>query len=717
MSRSAQRHVRQRAPGLSEAYDTAVLAANPVAYWTLAGGSAGIADRTGHGHIGTYPNGFATSSFPDGSLATVFNGSSQYIEIPNDVALSVNLTGILTIEAWLRPDTLQFPSQEQTGYVHWLGKGEANQYEYAARMYSQTNSETPPRPNRISGYAFNLSGGLGAGSYFQDTVVAGQWIHYVLVINTVTTDSQYTTGYTKLYKNGEQRDKDALSEYSVVPGHGTAPFRIGTRDLASFFQGAIGKVAIYDYELSATTIRDHYQLVVPPVIGSAAYIKNVGSTSTKSTGTTLSITVPSSGVSAGNTLIVKVAHDYTTGGPTVIDSRGNTYTRDQTSPNSGTTMRSSLFSAPINAALLPGDTIQLTTSASVNAKAMSVDEFSGIIFSSNIDQKNSMSATSTTPGDPIPITTTQADELLVGFVAVNGPVEESYTEDTLSQWSSLNRIGTTGGTANSNVTLNNAYKSVGTTGTYKYKPTLGTSESWIEIIASYKAGAPVITPPTLGTAIYVQNIGTTSAKVAGASLTITVPAGGVPVGHTLIVRVFHDYTTGGPTAADTRGNTYTRDRTAANSGTTIRGSLFSCRITTALQAGDVITVTLSASVTARVAAIDEFANLLSPTTIDAQNGLAGTSATPSLPLTTTHANDLLIGMVGVEGASDDTYSEDTLHQWTSLNRIGTAGGVSDTNVTVNGVYRTVGSTGTFTYAPALGTSSNWIEFLVAYEAS
>ncbi|EDK72721.1 hypothetical protein TM7_0129 [candidate division TM7 genomosp. GTL1] len=473
MSRAAQKHVRQRAPILDVAYDAAVLAAGPVAYWTLSGGSAGVADRTGNGHNGSYQSGPAVTAFPNGTLATVFDGSAQYIEVADAADLSVVTTGILTLEAWLRPDVLEFSSDEDTGYVHWMGKGESGQYEYAARMYSYTNTEVPPRPNRISGYAFNLSGGFGAGSYFQDTVTPGEWIHYVLVINTVDTDSQYTTGYTKIYKNGEQRDKDALSGYSIVPAHGTAPFRVGTRDLHSFFQGAIGKVAIYDYELPAVTVRNHYQIIVPPVVGSSSFIKNVGSASNKSSGTTLSVTVPNNGVSAGNTLIVKVAHEYTVSGPTVIDSKGNIYTRDQTSPNGSTTMRASIFSAPINAALEPGDTILLTIPVSVGTKAMCVDEFSGLIFTSNLDQKNNTSSTSTTPGGTIPITTTQADELLTGFVAVNGPSEEAYTEDSLAQWTGLTRVGTTGGAATTNITLNSAYKSVGTIGTYQYQPTLG----------------------------------------------------------------------------------------------------------------------------------------------------------------------------------------------------------------------------------------------------
>jgi hypothetical protein len=108
-----------------------------------------------------------------------------------------------------------------------------------------------------------LSGGLGTGSYFQDSIIAGQWIHYMLVINTVDTDESHPTGYTKIYKNGCVRDQDALTSFATVPADGTAPFRIATRDFKSFFLGAIAKVAIYDYELSPIKVRSHYQAAVP----------------------------------------------------------------------------------------------------------------------------------------------------------------------------------------------------------------------------------------------------------------------------------------------------------------------------------------------------------------------------------------------------------------------------------------------------------------------
>jgi hypothetical protein len=155
----------------------------------------------------------------------------------------------------MRPDVLEFPKQEGTGYVHWMGKGGTGQQEYAARIYSLTNK----RPNRISGYAFNLAGGLGSGSYVEEPVKVGEWIHYVLVINTNMTSASYPTGYTALYKDGVLKDKKPLKQFNVVPQAGAALFRVGTRDGASFFKGAIGKVAVYDYELPPEKILAHYK--------------------------------------------------------------------------------------------------------------------------------------------------------------------------------------------------------------------------------------------------------------------------------------------------------------------------------------------------------------------------------------------------------------------------------------------------------------------------
>lgn len=197
--------------------------------------------------VAANPSGSQTPSSPGSKTAPVFDGSGDYVEIPDSDAFSQPTRGALTVEAWIRPDSLSMPKRESSGYVHWMGKGHSGQHEWVARMYQQGNAEG--RANRISFYSFNLTGGLGAGSYFQDAVAVGKWIHVVGVFDRTR---------TWLYKDGKLRDSDLLSGYDITPRNGTAPLRIGTRDLNSFFQGSIARVAIYGGRLSDARIAAHH---------------------------------------------------------------------------------------------------------------------------------------------------------------------------------------------------------------------------------------------------------------------------------------------------------------------------------------------------------------------------------------------------------------------------------------------------------------------------
>ena len=174
-----------------------------------------------------------------------FDGAKDYIEIPDDNGFSVAATGNLTVAAWMRPDVLTFPNSEGTGYVHWLGKGGIDQQEWTFRMYNETTTDNPPRPNRISFYVFNPQGGKGVGSYFQEPVQAGEWIHVVGIA-----DGQNAL----IYKNGVFKKSESYSGI-ITPQHGTAPLRIGTRDLKSFFLGAIKGVRVWDRALTAAEVQ------------------------------------------------------------------------------------------------------------------------------------------------------------------------------------------------------------------------------------------------------------------------------------------------------------------------------------------------------------------------------------------------------------------------------------------------------------------------------
>jgi hypothetical protein len=251
---------------ITNPYDRQALSLNPVLYLPLANPSSGTEpDLSGNHHTAFYESGTrppGVAKLPNGDLATEFDGYGQYVEVPSFRSLSIKDTGCLTVTAWVRPDVLQFPREEGAGYAYILGKGASGKQEYALRMYSYSNTETPPRPNRVSAYVFNLRGGEGSGAYFQDKVQPGEWMMVTFVVDGRFSKA-WPDGYITIYKNGQRRGGPvSLAQFDVTPEASDSPFRIATRDLESFFDGAIGKVAVYDSVLSDEQIRTTYEAMV-----------------------------------------------------------------------------------------------------------------------------------------------------------------------------------------------------------------------------------------------------------------------------------------------------------------------------------------------------------------------------------------------------------------------------------------------------------------------
>jgi len=214
-----------------------------------------------HGNV-IYGQTGALQGDPDTAIR--LDGKDAYAEVPDDSVFSQPTSGQgLTVEAWMRPDVTVFDSGEGGPYVHWLGKGEAGQYEWGFRFYSKLSD----RPNRISAYIWNPGGGLGAGAYFQDEVSRREWVHVVACYAPGTKDDPGVG--VSIYKNGVLRggpDSDPpqpgarYSQYNIVPTQGSAPVRFGTRDLKSFFRGGLDEIAIYPRVLSASEIRENYRI-------------------------------------------------------------------------------------------------------------------------------------------------------------------------------------------------------------------------------------------------------------------------------------------------------------------------------------------------------------------------------------------------------------------------------------------------------------------------
>jgi hypothetical protein len=263
--------------GGARGYDDVVLADHPVAYWAMRHAAGQEPDLTGHGHDGSYVAGTpGPASLPNADVAADFDGATQYLTVPSSAALSIPTTHSLTWEAWIRPDVLQFPHEDpSSGAVAWMGKCEqyAPSCEWEARLYSLQTNETPNRPNRFSAYAFNPGAGLGSGADWQpaaNVVAAGHWYHVVGEYTTLSqpagcaSSAQYP-GSLDIWVNGVEWDQSAhgdtgcMSQYQVVPTAGNSAVNIGTMATDSWFAGAIGKVAIYDYLLTDAQITQHYR--------------------------------------------------------------------------------------------------------------------------------------------------------------------------------------------------------------------------------------------------------------------------------------------------------------------------------------------------------------------------------------------------------------------------------------------------------------------------
>jgi hypothetical protein len=233
-------------------------------------------DLTGHNNTGTYQGGTPKQgALPNGDMAADFNGSSQYLTVASAPGMSIPTTGNLTWEGWIRPDVLQFPNDGNAGYVDWMGKCATYNptCEWEARMYDTTNAEG--RCNRLSAYVFNPSAMLGSGADFQPTCglfQAMEWFHVVgeytlLGQPSACTNTSMYPGAINIWVNGVEwnqashGDTGCLSQYMVVPVANSSPLNIGTMAKDGWFQGAIGKVAIYGTLLSQAQITHHYQVM------------------------------------------------------------------------------------------------------------------------------------------------------------------------------------------------------------------------------------------------------------------------------------------------------------------------------------------------------------------------------------------------------------------------------------------------------------------------
>ncbi len=257
-------------PGLS-AYEKTVLADHPAGYWRLGetAGATVAVDSSGHKRNGAYHGkpklGEAGAITFDNNTALGLDGpiSKSYVQIPANKVFSVATSGKgLSVEVWMRPDALKFTGEKskdaKNPYIHWLGKGENGGFEWGFRFYSDTAVD---RPNRISAYIWNAVGGEGAGAYFQQKLTKSKWLHIVATYDDPGTPKAQVRIYVDGLPSPHNGSTGTLyTSYQIKPTTGTAPVRLGTRDLASFLTGGLDEAAIYPYVLTPQQISDHWKV-------------------------------------------------------------------------------------------------------------------------------------------------------------------------------------------------------------------------------------------------------------------------------------------------------------------------------------------------------------------------------------------------------------------------------------------------------------------------
>lgn len=169
----------------------------------------------------------------------IFDGKS-YIDLGDHDDFSAATTGGVTIVASLTISNWKGAGASE--YIHWMGKGGSGTQEWTFRHYVQGGTgEAPSRQGRVSFYAFNPAGGLGAGSYFQDSMNSTEFV----VSGAIDKTNTY------MFKNGVQRDSDALSGYNIVPKNTSSHVCVGSRgDSTGFLIGRIRNLCFFNRKLS-----------------------------------------------------------------------------------------------------------------------------------------------------------------------------------------------------------------------------------------------------------------------------------------------------------------------------------------------------------------------------------------------------------------------------------------------------------------------------------
>ncbi len=196
-----------------------------IAHYTLDGNAA---DISGHGYGGTlHGTTPAANRFGNPASALLFNGTSDYIELPTDFDLQQR-----TICAWVKVNSYS------------TNMGLVFSTDHAAMVYGGTGLNT-----------WNNSGtneivvGVGANSIASPNTLTGVWYHMALSVS---------TSWVKYYLNGSLVDSLPNNSFTHSTGGPTNAHLGCNRLISRFYNGVMDDVMIFDCALDASTIDSIY---------------------------------------------------------------------------------------------------------------------------------------------------------------------------------------------------------------------------------------------------------------------------------------------------------------------------------------------------------------------------------------------------------------------------------------------------------------------------
>lgn len=436
----------------------------------------------------------------------------------------------------------------------------------------------------------------------------------------------------------------------------------------------------------------------------------------------ISVSVPVGGYDIGDLIVVwAINGEASAGTPTCEDLQGNVYLLIVNEAQSN--LRLTMFFAVLTVAVAAAETITVTFPTANARRAIRVEQFTGAAKVQTLDVYANNHGTSVTPSSGFTILSTRKNSLVIGGVAHIEQTAGAFTEDA-DGYTDLGetQVGTT-----LIKTIQPFYKIVAEEDLFRMRGTLASSVLWTAGVAVLKSNiermtssfsvettlTPVLnsSQPDIGASrVAVLDRLVYQATDADTVLILDFP---VPIGDHIIVTGHYRFHALNYSIDDSKGNAWQKDLDVSPlGGTSPRLVVFSSRITIAMVAGDVITVTTgSALSTSRTLIAEQWRGLLSSSWLDkAVSGSNASSMAPETPLATTlDAQELLFGVLAVQGAQGLVITPanafvESAHQ-----------GASSRNLQTQ--FKLVSSVGSYRSQWVIGSSEMWVAGMVTYRAA